>query len=445
MRPHRGALRRKAVLLTTTRDTTEMEELALSLGVEIAAIVPQRRPHPDPQFFLGSGKMEEVRDIAKAAGANLALVNGELKPGQVFAIQAFLGAGRARGAGVEAFDRTRLILEIFRDRAQSAEARLQVELAQLEYDMPLVREAIAREKRGERQAAMFGSGEYAADVEYDRMKSRKARIRRELEHIRTDRGVRRKHRRRSGFHLVSLAGYTNAGKSSLLTAMSDREAVAENRYFSTLSTKTARALGARRDILMTDTVGFIENLPAWVVEAFHSTLEEIALADVILLVLDASDPLDEMARRLRSSLHTLHDISGNLARNDLSKPHLAPILVALNKADKVDPRELEAKRRALEEDGLLAPGANVVVSARTREGLDRLHERLVELIPDYETFLAELPPTPESEATLAWLHEHTDVVDLLRDPTRVRFEARRSLRRELDERLHACGATATPS
>ena len=427
-------MKRKAILLTTTKNTTELEELAFALGVDVAAVVPQRRPHPDPQLFLGSGKMEEARDIARAVGATLALVNGELKPGQVFAIQSFLGDG------FEAFDRTRLILEIFRDRARSAEARLQVELAQLEYDMPLVREAISREKRGERQAAMFGSGDYGVEVQYDMMKKRMTRIRRELDHIRADREVRRKHRRRSGFHLVSLAGYTNAGKSSLLTAMSDREAVAEDRYFSTLSTKTARVKSDRRDMLMTDTVGFIENLPAWIVEAFHSTLEEIALADIILLVLDASDPLDEMRRRLSSSYRILHEFHGRVGRGPTPQ-RLAPVLVALNKADSVSAEELAAKRLALEEERLLAPGESVIISARTRQGIDDLNARLIALIPEYDEFETVLPPTAESEATLAWLHENTDVIGLSRDPTRVKFEAKRSIRAELNSRLQACGAS----
>jgi len=285
-----------------------------------------------------------------AMGVDLVVVNGQLKPGQIFSLQRFLAAPEGDGdeRAVEVYDRTRLILEIFRERARSPEARLQVELAQLHYDMPLVKEAISLAKKGERQAAMFGGGEYEVNQYHDMMKGRMARIRRDLEKMRLERGVRRKHRRRSGFHLVSLAGYTNAGKSSLLKALAREHTVVENRYFSTLATTTRRAsreafrkrstpqrgvdpraLDAREagpgagyaeggsvQFLLTDTVGFIEDLPPWMVEAFHSTLEEIALADCILLVVDASEPVPEIERKLRSSLRVLATVHARLRGDD---------------------------------------------------------------------------------------------------------------------------------
>ena len=404
-------MRRRALLLTTQRDTAEMEELVFALGAELFGVVLQKRPEPDPQLFLGRGKMEEVRDAVRGGGVEIVVVNGALKPGQVFSIQRwFSGDGR----DVQVFDRTRLILEIFKERARSPEARLQVELAQLHYDMPLVKEAIHLAKRGERQAAMFGGGEYEANQLQDMMKKRMARIRRDLDRMRAERAVRRKHRRRGGFHLVSLAGYTNAGKSSLLKAMSERHALVENRYFSTLSTKTARATSEKREILVTDTVGFIEDLPPWMVEAFHSTLEEIALADVILLVVDASDAPDEVARRLRSSLRILHEFDASGQTDLPQRRALAPILVALNKVDRLAPGEVEEKARALEAEGLLGPDQWVALSAQAGDGLDRLYEKLYALIPDYDEYEVALPPSPEGEALVAWLHDATDVLDLTR-------------------------------
>lgn len=343
-----------------------------------------------------------------------------------------------------------------------------MELAQIEYDMPLAREAISREKRGERQAAMFGGGDYGVEAQYDMMRKRMTRIRRDLERIRGERHVRRKHRRRSGFHLVSLAGYTNAGKSSLLKAMSERHVVVEDRYFTTLATKTARARSDKREILVTDTVGFIEDLPPWMVEAFHSTLEEIALADVILLVLDASDPVEEMARRLRSSLSILRTFDVDVDRGapglpgEARKPRngtsavrptssassvgpyrrgLAPILVALNKTDRVGAAAVDVKRRALEEQGLLAPGTSVALSAATGEGLDDLYDRLYDLIPDYDEYEVALPPSPSAESVIAWLHENADVLDLTRgNESHVHFEAKKSIRFDLTRRLREAGA-----
>lgn len=494
------SLRDKAILLTTRRDTTEMEELLRALGADLLGVCYQKRPSPDPQLFLGRGRTEDARDLLRQSGARLVVVNGHLKPGQIFNLQQFFddarGKGRAAaasGAGrVEVYDRTRLILEIFHERAQSPEARLQVELAQLTWEMPLVKEYIHLSKKGEHPGFLAG-GEYEVNQYYDMMKKRMSRIRRELDRMRRERGLRRKHRRRGGFHLVSLAGYTNAGKSSLLRAMSTRDALVENRYFSTLSTKTARALSDRREILVTDTVGFIEDLPPWMVDAFHSTLEEIALADVIVLVLDASDSVPEMERRLRSSLRVLwefdgtrqadegrggatHDVArrssarlargepqlerdvsevarGGTGRGELGawraglaegtsvgvspmRRGLAPILVALNKIDQLPRAEVEAKRAALVADGWLDDDMVVAISARTGDGLPALFDKLYELIPDYDEYEVAIPPTPEGEVVIAWLHEHADVLDLTRgNESHVHFEAKRSLRVAVREQL----------
>lgn len=445
-------MKRRALLLTTSRETAEVEELIFALGADLVGQVLQKRAQPDPVTYLGMGKLEEARAAQRGVGADLVIVNRALRPGQISAIQRFFVDGSQEEAQVEVYDRTRLILEIFRERARSPEARLQVELAQLTYDMPLVKEAINLQKKGERQAAMFGGGEYEVSQLHDMMKKRMARIRRDLEKMRLERGVRRKHRRRGGFHLVSLAGYTNAGKSSLLRALSEKETLVENRYFSTLSTKTARAQSDRREILVTDTVGFIEDLPPWMVEAFHSTLEEIALADVILLVLDASDPVEEMARRLRSSLRILHEFSGN-EQQDAARPAgepgvpyrlaLAPILVALNKIDGLDPEEVQRKQVTLEERGLLRAEGTVKVSAKERLGLDALYERLYALIPDYDEYEVALPSTPEGEQFIAWLHGSADVLDLTRgNEVHLHFEAKRSLRATLLAKLAAVGASA---
>lgn len=555
-----------------------MEELIYAEGSSLVDTVHQRRSQPDPQYHLGTGKLEEARHRMHEAGATLVVVNAALKPNQIFNLQQFfagnydgldpgrLGSrveGRAEKTSnrtrdktsahdIEVWDRTRLILEIFRERARSPEARLQVELAQLTYETPLVKETIHLAKKGE-HPGFLGGGEYEVNQYYDMMKKRMVRIRRDLEKMRRERGLRRKHRRRGGYHLVSLAGYTNAGKSSLLRALAPAPTLVENRYFSTLSTKTRRAASDKRDILVTDTVGFIEDLPPWLVEAFHSTLEEIAFSDVTLLVLDASDPIEEMARRLRSSLRILWTFDADQQTPKMGMAHapaahgsaahaqrsttldgaaaagaeeggqtfttrpqagsqmdegtdgapddpsptskqapgivgagvagaaessaeladsptarlaarmggtpvatgggagpvtrgaavasgedgmLAPILVVLNKMDRVTPGDLEAKAAKLVEDGLLAPDGWIAVSALENEGLDALFERLYTLLPAYDLYEVAIPQTPETESFLAWLHDEADVLSLTRgNEVHVRFEAKISLAQTMRERL----------
>lgn len=495
-------MRRKAILLTLQHDNEEMEELVYALGSQLVDVCRQRRAQADAQFHLGRGKLDEARAMLVDSGASLVVVNASLKPNQIFNLQQFFGdpqatGGRLRDDGhdIEVYDRTRLILEIFRQRAQSPEARLQVELAQIHYEMPLVKEYIHLAKKGEHPGFLAG-GEYEVNQYHDMMKRRMARIRRELQKMRRERGLRRKHRRRGGCHLVSLAGYTNAGKSSLLQALADSPTLTENRYFSTLSTKTRRASSDKRDILVTDTVGFIEDLPPWMVEAFHSTLEEIGAADVTLLVVDASDPVEEVARRLRSSLRILWQFHSDAAARGLaaegSQPKRgsardrntpgsarprkrsarkdvasaareegaagdfgdgfgggagAPVLIVFNKVDRlasgekarteeegVAVHETPAKKAssteiadglaeriaALAEDGLVSPTPEgdggacgwIAVSATSGEGLDGLYERLYQLLPTYDSYETHLPEGDETEALLAWLHEHTDVLSV---------------------------------
>lgn len=409
-------MRKKALLLTLQRENREMEELAFSLGHDIVAQVYQGRNRPDPETFLGSGKLEEARELAAELGTTTILVNADLKPGQLSNLVRFFEDGRRKGTtreATEVYDRTRVILEIFKERAQSPEARLQVELARLHYEMPLVKEAIHLARRGERPGFLAG-GEYEVDQYYDMIKRRMSKIRDDLERIRRERGTRRKHRRRGGFHLVSLAGYTNAGKSSLLTALAGTQTVIENRYFSTLATTTRRVEGARREILLTDTVGFIEALPPWLVEAFHSTLEEIALADVILLVVDASDTVPEIRRKLRTSLRVLWEFQTPQGAPDFRRLP-APLIVVLNKADAVAPEDLEARIFALRDEGLI-DDQHVAVSAKARWNLDELLDRITQALPAYAHVRARLPLSSDGEAVIARFHEITDVRGFERDP-----------------------------
>jgi GTP-binding protein HflX len=474
-------VRPDAILLTLDEAPVETVELVESLGYDVAEVIQQNRNHPDPQTYLGSGKLRGAAERLATIGAEVVAVDEDLKPGQIFHIQRLVreelddrGAlddlwEQARhnygdgiegpsldptGGPFEVVDRIRLILEIFRERAPSKEARLQVELAKLRYEMPIVREAIHRAKTGEHPGVVRGGGEYGVDTYYERMEKRRARIREELDRISDQRKLRRKHRRRGGFHLVSLAGYTNAGKSSLLSALTDEKTPVEDRVFTTLGTRTRRFNSSRRDILLTDTVGFIADLPPWIVEAFHSTLEEIALADVILLVVDASDAMDEIERKLESSLDILRDFaarrldgdgaSGNGASGagdeDARPEALAPILVVFNKVDRLEPGGVGSVAQRLEEQGTLTHEW-VATSALDGTGLDVLHDKVVDLLESYDEYEVRLPQSPDTEAFLAWLHDEADVRSVDRgEEILLEFEAKQDQARRIDEEMADLGA-----
>ena len=316
-----------AIIVSITENTTELAELADTLGYCIQKTFLQIRKTPDANSFVGSGKIEEIHDYLADADPkiDLAIVNDELKPSQWFTLEKELK--------VEVYDRVRLILAIFEEHADRQEAHLQVRLAQLQYERPHVRELIHRAKEGEHPGLMAG-GEYQVDDYYEMIKRQVKKIKEELEHIRETRELQRQTRHQSGFYAVSLAGYTNAGKSSLMNVLSGGSVKVEERLFSTLST-TTRNITDRRErksppILLTDTVGFIENLPSWIVDAFHSTLEEIELADVVVVVVDGSEDPAMVTKKLQVSLSELRELGVE-----------APLVVAVNKIDLLSSEGLE--------------------------------------------------------------------------------------------------------
>jgi GTP-binding protein HflX len=273
----------------------------------------------------------------------------------------------------------------------------------------------------------MGLGEYDESREQD-IKAQIARIKRELDAIAEKEETRREERRESGFDLVALAGYTNAGKSTLMRQLAadlavdenedlhpdlDPTAESEDRLFTTLGTTTRRAETGTRDILLTDTVGFISDLPHWLVESFKSTLDSVYRADLVLLVVDASEPTEEMREKLVTCHDTLYE------RNE------APIVTVLNKVDKVDSAELEEKKRAL---SALAPNP-VVVSARTGENVDTLLERIEVELPDWQHERLLLPMTDETMSLVSWVHDHGHVEreEYDDDHVVVEFDARPSV------------------
>ncbi len=396
-------------------ETAEIRELAGAAGYHVAAEVTQTRTE-DPAYHLGEGKVGELAARVRETDATAVVFDNQLGPYQTFNI------GNELPEGVEVIDRFRLILEIFGQRAQTKKAQLQVELAELRYELPRAEAKTSLAKRDERPGFM-GLGEYDESREQD-IKKQISNIRDELEAIEDTEAHRRAQRRESGFDLVALAGYTNAGKSTLLRRLAadldidenedrhpdlDTTAESEDRLFTTLGTTTRRTELEKRDVLVTDTVGFISDLPHWLVESFKSTLSEVYRADLVLLVVDVSDPVEEIREKLVTSHDTLYE------RNE------APIVTVLNKIDEVTDEELVEKREAL---SALAP-APVAVSAKEGLGLDRLRSRIDSELPDYEHERLVLPMADETMSLVSWLHDHAFVEDVdYGDQVVVEFEAR---------------------
>ncbi len=364
-------------------DPSRMRELfglAQAAGYRVLAEISQRRSR-DHLFQIGRGKIEE----AISYHPHRLIFYNPLSPGQVYNIRSQFG--------VTVLDRFNLILEIFSSRASTREAKLQVELARLSYDAPQVRNALALKKRGE-QPGFRGAGAYEESMYHD-IRGRMAKIRAELA-AREDKGENRRQRRREqGFDLVALAGYTNAGKSTLLNSLTGSAVIAQDQPFTTLSptTRALEVLGRR--VLLTDTVGFIDDLPHFLIKAFRSTLSEISQADLVLLVADISDPINLLRRKLIASHKALWDC-------DVT----SPIVTVLNKSDRLDEREAAMK---VEMVGDLAP-CPVLASAATGQGLGILEECLsqrLEPLPEHEI---RLPYTSQGLSQLSRLYQSTDLV-----------------------------------
>ena len=375
----------------------EFEELLRSAGYEVLAVLEQNREE-HPRYNIGRGKLEELKELVKELRPDKVIFANRLTPSQAYNLWKELR--------VEIIDRWQLVLEIFEKRAHSKEAKLQVELASLQYEVPLVKEAIRRIKLGDR-AGFKGMGEYQTRQYLKHVRYRMGKIREELERVRADREVKRKRREGLGFILIALAGYTNAGKSTLLNALAGEDIEAKNQMFTTLDTTTRRFKLGRKRVLLTDTVGFIDNLPPFIVEAFHSTLEEIVKADVVLLVLDISEPWGEVRRKLLASINVLRDLKA------LDKP----IIIVMNKMDLTTAEDVEEKKKLIEEiveD--VAPSVRAVVKISAKMGileeLKRALEEIIPTLPKYKRFRIVIPPTVDPGKILGLLESIGEVLSV---------------------------------
>ncbi|ASJ10520.1 GTP-binding protein HflX [Thermococcus sp. P6] len=395
----------------------EFEELLTSAGYEVLEIVEQVREE-SPRYNIGRGKLEEIKRLVEELKPDKVVFANRLTPSQAYNLWKELK--------VEVIDRWQLVLEIFERRAHSKEAKLQVELAGLHYEVPLVKEAIRRVKLGDR-AGFKGMGDYQTRQYLKHIRYRINRIRKELEKVRRDREVRRKRREKLGFILVALAGYTNAGKSTLLNALAGEEKEAKDAMFTTLDTTTRRFELGNKRILVTDTVGFIDGLPPFIVEAFHSTLEEIVEADVILLVVDVSEPWREVRRKLLASLNVLRELK-TLDR---------PMVVVLNKTDLTTPEDVMDKaekiRELLEERDVGAFDV-VAISAKLKrmEELYRSLEGIVPKLPKYAPFEITAMDPEEVPRLMALINSIGDVMEVeYREKTRIRARIQTGMIKEL--------------
>jgi len=402
------------LLISLDPDVVEISALVASAGHRIVNTIIQRRNHPDPRTFIGRGKLEEVRDRVAEDDVDTVVFNGELRPTMHYLLE--------RELHVECYDRLRVLLELFAQRASSREGKLQVELALLHYEVPLLREWIHEGDIGERPGFMAG-GEQRVDAYYETVKRRMKKIRDELETIRRGREVRRIVRKDRGYHLVALAGYANAGKTSLCNALTDEHLLVEDRMFSTLATTTRSLVGTRKRILLTDTIGFVDGVPFWLVEAFHATLEEILQADLVLLLVDATDSESEIQRKVRLAARTLFP--------NVPSDSVVPVLTKVD----VLPEEQIAARVSVLEDSEFHR-APLAISVRTGRGIRELREAVHQaFVYPLELHLV-LMPGPESSGKVHWLYEHTDVVSAVHGPDRIELVVRCRIRdREAVERL----------
>jgi GTP-binding protein HflX len=327
----------------------ELRELASSAGARIVGEVIQHRHRPDPATYIGKGKVEELREAVLVEGVDVVIFDDELSPSQAKNLEEALEA--------KVVDRTGLILDIFARRAQTKEGKLQVELAQLNYRLTRLAGHSAYLSRLGGGIGTRGPGETKLEMDRRQIRRRISTLGREIENIRKHRQLHRERRRKDRLPLVSLVGYTNAGKSTLFRALSREETLVSNRLFSTLDTLIRRIqLGGNYPVLISDTVGFIRKLPHQLVSAFRATLEEVVEADLILHIIDASDPDWETKRQV------VLDVLKEIGAGD------HPCLMIYNKADRIGPHDTLPRLKSNE----------LLVSAVTGQGLDELVEAIMQ-------------------------------------------------------------------
>jgi GTPase len=381
----------------------ELSLLAETAGSEVLDALVQRRGRPDAATYVGAGKARELAEIVAAHGADTVICDGELTPGQLRSLEG--------SVKVKVVDRTALILDIFAQHARSKEGKAQVELAQLQYLLPRLRgwgESLSRQAGGRVGGSggigTRGPGETKIETDRRRIRARIGKLRREIAEMSVGREVQRGRRRRHEVPSVAIAGYTNAGKSTLLNKLTGAEVLVDNSLFATLDPAVRKArTPSGLPFTLTDTVGFVRHLPHQLVDAFRSTLEEVADADLILHVVDGSDADP------RSQLAAVREVLAEVGAAGV------PELVVINKADAADSIELEGLQ--------LTERQSVVVSARTGDGLDKLMAELERLLPRSQREVTAVIPYDRGDL-VSRAHDEGEVLSVRHGGNGTRMTAR---------------------
>ena len=370
---------------------TELALLAETAGSQVLEGLIQRRSRPDPATFIGRGKVEELRDVVLSTGADTIICDGELSPSQLRNLE--------QQTKIKVVDRTALILDIFAQHAKSKEGKAQVELAQLQYLLPRLRgwgETLSRQSGGRAGGAgggvgLRGPGETKLETDRRRINTRIAKLRREIKAMRTVRQTKRSRRTRNGVPAVAIAGYTNAGKSSLLNRLTQAGVLVEDALFATLDPTTRRAAAEDgRVYTLSDTVGFVRHLPHQIVEAFRSTLEEVSYADLVLHVVDGAHPDPE------GQVSAVREVLAEVGADRI------PELLVINKVDAADEETLLRLKRTW-------PDA-VFVSARSGLGIDELRKAIETNLPRPAVDLRVVLPYDRGDL-VARIHRTGQVLD----------------------------------
>jgi len=392
----------------------ELSALAETAGAKVLDGLLQRRNMPDPTSYLGKGKAAELRDLARSLGADTVIANTELSPSQRRSLEDIVK--------IKVIDRTAIILDIFAQHAKSKEGKAQVELAQLEYLLPRLRgwgDSMSRQAGGQAAGGVGigsrGPGETKIELDRRRINTRMAKLKREIKGMKLARDTKRQSRQKSRVPQVAIAGYTNAGKSSLLNRLTKAGVLVENALFATLDpTVRKHSTPDGREYTISDTVGFVRDLPHQLVEAFRSTLEEIAGADLIVHVVDATDP-DPLGQ-----ISTVRSVIADFDASSIAE------LVVFNKADLVSD-EVQVRLRGMVQGALL-------VSARTGKGIDALQEAIAGMLPKPDVEFVGVIPYSRGDLVSS-IHLAGKVLDTeyVEEGTSLRALVREDLAHELKE------------